>query len=64
MQIRNDPVTNRARARLPIPCDALFCSDFGAHRMEPPPRAVYISLTRNRIPISFTTMRARAVVSE
>jgi hypothetical protein len=64
MNIRNDPVMNGAGARTPIGSDAVFLCNFGVWTMEPWPNAVYISLTRNRIPISFTTRPARAVVSE
>jgi hypothetical protein len=64
MNIRNDPVMNGARARAHSGPDAVFCGNLGVQTMEPGPGAVYISLTRNRIPISFTTRPVRVVVSE
>jgi hypothetical protein len=64
MNIRNDPVMNGARAARESRPDAVFCGDSSMRPMEPGPSAVYISLTRNRIPISFTTMPVRVVVSE
>src|ERR1700716_4298174 len=44
--------------------NASFAAIFAHRRWNPRPSAVYISLTRNRIPISFTTPTSRAVVSK